>query len=266
MPYLARICLYPIKSLPPVSPPQAALLAGGALRHDREWAFFTEDGRVLNGKRTPAIHGLRSVFDLAAGDVCLEAAEGGQTGRFHLPDDHHALEAWLTYFFGQPVWLRRNAQSGFPDDLNAPGPTVISTATLEEVASWFPGLSVNSVRVRFRANLEIGGVPPFWEDRLFGEPETTVPFQIGGVLFHGVNPCQRCAVPPRDPETGEALPDFSRVFRAKREETLPLWAVRTRFNHFYRLAVNTRVPESEAGKLLRVGDKVVCLPAKVAKL
>ncbi len=259
MPYLARICLYPIKSLPPVSPLQAVLLAGGALRHDREWAFFTEDGRVLNSKRTPAIHGLRSVFDLATGDLCLEAAENGLFGRFHLPDDQKMLEAWLTRYFGQPVLLRRNVQSGFPDDLHAPGPTVISTATLEKVASWFPGLSVDSARVRFRANLEIGGVPPFWEDRLFGQLETTVPFQIGGVLFHGVNPCQRCAVPPRDPETGEIFPDFSQVFRAKREETLPPWAARARFNHFYRLAVNTRVPDTESEKTLRVGDEIVCL-------
>ena len=258
MPYLARICLYPIKSLPPVSPPQTILLAGGALRHDREWAFFTEDGKVLNGKRTPKIHGLRSVFDLASGSVCLEAAATGDAGRFHLPGDHAALETWLTRYFGQPVSVGRNIQSGFPDDLNAPGPTIISTGTLEQVASWFPGLSVDGARVRFRANLEIGGVPPFWEDRLFGQPETTVPFQIGGVLFHGVNPCQRCAVPPRDPETGEILPNFSQVFRAKREETLPSWTVRARFNHFYRLAVNTRVPESEADKTLNVGDEIVC--------
>lgn len=260
MPHLARICLYPIKSLPPVSPPQASLLAGGALQHDREWAFFTEDGKVLNGKRTRQIHGLRSVFDLVSGSVYLEAADTGDSDLFHLPDDRDMLEVWLTHYFKQPVSVRQNTQSGFPDDLNAPGPTIISTATLEEVASWFPGLSVDGARARFRANLEIGGVPPFWEDCLFGEAETVVPFQIGGVTFHGVNPCQRCAVPPRDPETGEVLSDFSQIFRAKREETLPSWAVRARFNHFYRLAVNTYALESEAGEILRVGDKVICLP------
>jgi uncharacterized protein YcbX len=156
------------------------------------------------------------------------------------------LESWLTRWFGQPVFFRRNPQGGFPDDKDAPGPTIISTATLEEVASWFPGLSVESARIRFRANLEIGGVPPFWEDRLFGEPDTVVPFRVGNVTFHGINPCQRCVVPPRDPETGEAIPDFSPIFRA-----------RARFNHFYRLAVNTRVPASEAGKALRVGDEVL---------
>ena len=257
MPHLARICLYPIKSLGPLSLPSVTVLAGGALEHDREFAFFAEDGKFLNGKRTPKIHGLRSAFDLSTGDLCLESAETHEKAKFHLPDDRDALEAWLTHYFGQPVAFRRNSEGGFPDDLNAPGPTIISTATLEEVSSWFPSLSVESARIRFRANLEIGDVPPFWEDRLFGEPDTVLPFQIGDVTFHGVNPCQRCVVPPRDPETGEAIEGFSQIFRARREETLPPWAARVRFNHFYRLAVNTCVPISEAGKRLHVGDEVV---------
>ena len=256
MPHLARIHVYPIKSLAPLSPPRVRVLAGGALEHDREFAFFDADGKFLNGKRTPKIHALRSAFDLTTGELCLEDAETHETGRWSLPDDQEALEAWLARGFGQPVSFRRNPSGGFPDDQNAPGPTVISTATLEEVASWFPGLSVDSARVRFRANLEIGGVPPFWEDRLFGPPEAVVPFTIGGVTFHGVNLCQRCVVPPRDPKTGEAIPDFSPVFRQRREATLPAWADRSRFNHFYRLAVNTRVPDGQAGMVLRVGDEV----------
>ena len=257
MPHLARMSVYPIKSLAPVSPPAVSVLAGGALEHDREFALFDTDGKFLNGKRNSKVHRLRLAFDLHTGDFCLEAAQTGEEGRFHLPDDLTALEGWLARFFGERVSVRRNPQGGFPDDLHAPGPTVISTATLEEVASWFPGLSVESARTRFRANLEIGGVAPFWEDRLFGGPDTVVPFQIGDVTFQGVNPCQRCVVPPRDPETGEAIPNFSPIFRARREETLPPWADRARFNHFYRLAVNTRVPVSEAGKVLRVGDGVI---------
>jgi len=264
MAHLAHIGIYPVKSLAPVSLRSTTLLAGGALEHDREFALFSEDGKFLNAKRTPKIHGLRSSFDLHSGSLHLEAAETGLEGRFPLPDDKEALERWLTRCFDQPVFVRRSNEGGFPDDLNAAGPTVISTATLEEVASWFPGLSVESARIRFRANLEIGSVPPFWEDQLFGEPDTLVPFQIGSAVFHGVNPCQRCIVPPRDPETGEAIPDFSPIFRAKREQTLPAWSVRARFNHFYRLAVNTRVPDTETGKTLHIGDSVRLLPAEAA--
>jgi len=81
-------------------------------------------------------------------------------------------------------------------------------------------------------------------------------FRIGDVTVLGVNPCQRCPVPSRDTSTGLADPDFQRRFAAKREATLPPWVVKTRFNHYYRLAVNTRIPPSEAGKVLRPGDIV----------
>jgi uncharacterized protein YcbX len=259
MPFLARISLYPVKSLDPITVPDAAVVATGALEHDREFALFDDDGKFLNGKRTPLVHGLRAAVDYATGGLCLEVRRTGQARQFHLPDDQAAVDGWLGAYFGRAVTLRRDTGGGFPDDKNALGPTVISTGTLEAVASWFPGLSVESARVRFRANLEIGGVPAFWEDRLFGDAETVVPFRIGGVTFHGINPCQRCVVPPRDPDTGEAIPEFSQIFRERREATLPEWANRSRFNHFYRLAVNTRAPASEAGKILRAGDEVELL-------
>ena len=46
-----------------------------------------------------------------------------------------------------------------------PGPTLISTASLEEVARWF-GFDLAEARRRFRANLEIGGCEAFWKDTL----------------------------------------------------------------------------------------------------
>jgi uncharacterized protein YcbX len=47
-------------------------------------------------------------------------------------------------------------------------PSVISTATIETVASWFDGLTVEGTRRRLRANVEVSGVPAFWEDRFVG--------------------------------------------------------------------------------------------------
>jgi hypothetical protein len=37
---------------------------------------------------------------------------------------------------------------------------------------------------------------------------------------------------------------------------LPQWAERSRFNHFYRLAINTRLSVTEAGKTIRIGDEL----------
>jgi uncharacterized protein YcbX len=150
--------------------------------------------------------------------------------------------------------LRENSTSGYPDDTESPGPTIISAATLAAVASWFPDLNVDEARRRFRANLEINSPDSFWEDRLAGETGAVVPFQIGDVRMLGVNPCQRCAVPSRSSETGEVSSGFAKKFAEYREAALPAWSPRSRFNHYYRLAINTRVPAAEAGKWLRTGD------------
>ncbi len=137
---------------------------------------------------------------------------------------------------------------------------------IEEIASWFPEMSVEEMRLRLRANLEIGGVPPFWEDQLFTEAGRYVQFQVGEVLFEGINPCQRCVVPTRNSITGEATANFQKIFVTRRRETLPPWTTSARFNHFYRLSVNMRVPESEAGKVLRHGDVLKVLGVSETKL
>ncbi len=256
MPHLSGITVYPIKSLDPVSVPQARLTAGGGLEHDREWALVDAEGRFVNAKRTPLIHGLQASVDRENGLFCVRTRDGARGGAFHGGRERARLEAWLSDYFGLPVALRRDTGGGFPDDAAAPGPTLIGEATLREVAAWHPDLDLCEARVRFRANLEIADAPPFWEDRLFGAAGEAVRFRVGDVVLEGTNPCQRCIVPTRHSQTGAASPDFARVFRARREATLPAWADRSRFNHFYRLAVNTRVPPSEEGKTLRVGDEV----------
>ena len=159
-------------------------------------------------------------------------------------------------FFEQQI-IVRYSPGGFPDDTIANGPTIVSTASLQSVCEWFPGLTVDDVRQRFRASLEIDGVPAFWEDGLFGEDErSVVRFQIGNVAFEGSNPCARCPVPPRDPFTGVVLDGFQKRFTQLRESTLPAWSPRERFDHFYRFSTNTRVASSQSGQVLRVGDSL----------
>jgi MOSC domain-containing protein len=259
LPYLASIQIYPVKSLEPVSLQQVRVLASGALEGDRSFAVIDAEGKFVNGKRNAKVHRLRSAYDPLTSRLRLGRAETGLTACFHLNGHNENLDAWLSEFFGTTVQIRHNEQVGFPDDLDCPGPTVISTATLAEVASWMRPLDTRQVRLRFRANLEIGGVPPFWEDRLYGVKDSLVRFRIGDCLFDGNNPCRRCAVPPRDPLTGENHPEFSQIFRRQREKTLPAWAEKSRFDHFYRLAVNTRVPPGQAGKTISVGDEIEIL-------
>ena len=176
---------------------------------------------------------------------------------FGFEEDTAPLERWLEPHFGRRVIVRRDAKAGFPDDSTASGPTIVSTATLQTVAAWFPTLGgAAAARDRFRSNIEIGDVPPFWEDRLYGAAAETVAFAIGAVQFDGVNPCARCVVPSRDAETGAVTPAFAKTLAERRAASLPHWANRTRFDHYYRLAVNTRIAPSQAGKTLALADPI----------
>ena len=258
MPRLSHIFIYPIKSLDGVSVAQTKIMPGGSLAHDREFVIVDRQGKWVNGKRTAAVHQVRSQFHLNARVVTL-SVQGKNPVSFHLDHGRTAIADWLSDFFGFAVELQQNIIIGFPDDPISPGPTVISTASIEQVASWFPDVSFEEMRTRLRTNLEITDVPAFWEERLYSEADQPIEFQIGAVKIQGTNPCQRCVVPTRDPISGVATAQFQKSFVAKRKENLPTWAPASRFNHFYRLAVNTRIDSSEAGKSLRVGDAIETL-------
>ena len=304
---LAKIRLHPIKSLDPVEVSAARIGPNGGLELDRVWALYSAGGQSaasrshststasrsrdnwINGKRTPLIHHIRAEFapDLTAVTLSSHVPDRPLAPvTIAFPGDTAAAAAWFSACFAEPVFVRY-APEGFPDDDLAPGPTIVSTASLEAVCQWFPGLTLESARQRFRATLEVTGVPAFWEDQLFGPDKLAiVRFRIGvdrsavtnddvrfavtnedvrsavtneGVLFEGSNPCARCVVPSRDPRTGAAIEGFQKRFAELRQAQLPAWSPASRFDHFYRFAVNTRVPPSEVGKLLRAGDPLQLL-------
>lgn len=281
-PILAGIQRFPVKSLDPEDRETATLSTDGALEGDRRWAIVdrpaaepydpasadvTGTGDYVNGKKTAAVHRIRSQFhptdDGGPALSLREQSSPDELRRFDLStgdrerderEVHAELNGWLSEYFDRPVSVRRDTR-GQHDDRERHGPTVVSTATLREVAAWFD-ITVESARRRFRANLELGGVPPFWEDRLFEDTGSVVRFRIGDARLEGVTPCQRCAVPGRDPETGAETSGFRETFIRRRRETLPPWTDCDRFDHPFRLMVNTQVPDAADGKAVSVGDQV----------
>jgi uncharacterized protein YcbX len=251
---LGRIDIFPIKSLNGLSLESARFTAGGILENDRIFAIYDAEGKVVNGKRTARVHDLRNEFDAQIREVRLWQKEETPT-QFQL-DNLVPMEKWLGDFFGFAVTVRHETEKGFPDDCEAFGPTIVSEASLREVQNWYPEVTFQSVRRRFRTNLELIGDKAFCEDRLFGAPGELKPFQIGEVKFFGHNPCQRCVVPTRDPDSGQGVTGFQKTFMEQRKNLLPEWSNVQRFNHFYRFAINTSVPPTEGGKALRVGDVI----------
>jgi uncharacterized protein len=252
---VARISIFPIKSLDGVAVDRATVLASGALRGDREFALVDEAGKFVNGKRNNAIHRIKSTFDLDRRLVTLNLEGKSNYQIFSLDRDILQLEDWFSTYFGFTIKLIQNTLGGFPDDTDSPAPTIISIATLDTVTSWFSYLNIEETRKRFRTNIELNTDTAFWEDRLFSAVDRVKKFSIGNVEFEGINPCQRCIVPTRNTIDGIADSSFQKIFTNKRRETLPDWVEKSRFNHFYRLAVNTRLT-SIGDSTIRVGDAI----------
>ena len=274
---LDSLVAYPIKSLDGVTVEQAALGPNGVLHGDRSYALVEAgvdpetasvggDGGYVNGKSEPAIHRLRASYELAGPAdatptaVTLERPATGDvtadTATFTLPEERDALAAWVGAYLGYAVDLVRDP-GGFPDDRAAPGPTVTSVGTLVAVASWFDAVADgHEIRRRFRPNIVLADCPAFFEDQLFADHGAAVRFTVGDTTVLGVNPCQRCVVPSRHPDTGEQLENFRTRFVERRRETRPSWTETDRFDHDFRLMVNTVVPETSWGQVIEVDDPV----------
>ena len=279
MPTLDRITIYPVKSLDGVDVPEALVLPSGALEHDRRWQLTDIDGRVLNAKRLPLLHAIRAEFDLAARLITLSIDPSALVARaipgierlaslaadtFPLVPGADGPCGWLSEAFDTTVLLLERADGGFPDDREAPGPTLVSTASLEEVARWF-GFDLAEARRRFRANLEIGGCDPFWEDTLASPARPDVPslfdlppdlpvdpyadlpalepreFTIGEARFRATNVCRRCVVPSRDSRTGVVTVHFRDAFEARRARAIRRDVDAGSWRTLYRLGTNTGV-------------------------
>lgn len=254
---VSKILLYPIKALDGVEVTEAEIAPGGALKYDRLYALTDPEGGFVNGKRYPRIFQLRAAFHLHNWSVTLSENDSpARQATFSLHEESHEIAAWVSDFMGFPVGIQRDDQIGFPDDTKRPGPTVISLETLREVNEWFPAYSAESIRRRFRANVEVSGAGhPFWEDHLFGVlPDQPLAFRVGEVMMNGLKPCKRCSVPGRDPFTGEANDGFREHFIRMRQTNLPDYVSEHQFPQYYALSVNTAVPASEAGKKIRMGD------------
>ncbi len=159
LPRLANIRLHPIKALDPVSVKEARIGPNGGLELDRVWALYAADGRWVNGKRTAAMHLIRAAYSPDLSSVTLTVPGDRRdipAMTFAFPGDTEGAAEWFSMYFEQAIQVRYTRE-GFPDDGLAAGPTIVSTASLEAVCEWFPGMALDEARRRFRATLEIDG-------------------------------------------------------------------------------------------------------------
>ncbi len=252
---VSRIRIYPIKSLDPVELKEAEI-GIHSLRYDREFAMLAHDGRFMNGKRSGRVNELKATYDLLNYRVTFSDRSGGPVRSFHLLNDKSEAEKYLSDFFGEPISLVQNKQGQLMDIPTASSVTILSEASLQSLHEEFSDRTLEDVRLRFRATIELGGVEPYWEENLVGEPGNGMRLTIGDVEMIGVSPRARCNVPPRNPLTGITDKTFVKRMMKNRENTLPENSHIPAYGSLYHLTINTYIPESQKGKWLRVGDKL----------
>jgi uncharacterized protein YcbX len=313
MPHLSGITVYPVKSLDGIELDEVAVLRCGALANDRRWRLIDAEGDVVNAKRNNRFHAIRAGFHLenSRSDLTTASAHGQNSVTLSLNKSFlseelsvHSSETfplvpgsdgpceWLSEVLAEKVFLQERVDGGFPDDRDAAGPTVISTESLLEVASWFD-LSLEESRNRFRMNLEVSNNEsdqvaasqghssgnrqmfdmPFWEDGLACSvsmdalenpdsdyitdvaPVAPSPFWLGGIEFYARGTCRRCIVPTRDSLTGIVTKNFQEVFEARRSYLLPNNVVARNWRDYFCLGINTSI-EKVAGSRLAIGDQL----------
>lgn len=254
-PQVASIRIYPVKSLDPVDL-QEVEIGIHSLKNDRIFAMLADDGRFINGKRTGLVNQLKTEFDLASEQISLSHRKGGEKRTFELIENNEELVAYLSDFFGMNVTFVHRNNGELMDIPRTSSVTIVSQASIDSLHKDLPDHSVEDLRLRFRTNLEISGVDAFWEEKLFQEPGVGVRFSIGEVEMIGVSPRARCNVPPRNPLTGDPNKQFIKKMMESRSQSLPDDSALPQHGGFYHLTVNTYLPESEEGKIIKVGDPI----------
>lgn len=257
-PYISKIRIYPVKSLDPVEVSEAEI-GIRSLKYDRAYAMVTQDGRYVNGKRTGRVNELKASYDLQNGIIQLSERENLEISEFELKEGNNDLNAYLSDFFELNVSLIHRTKGELMDIPGASSVTIVSEASIASIHKDLNNYTLDNVRLRFRANIEIAGVSAFWEEKLFKTPGIGIRFKIGNVDMIGVSPRARCNVPPQDPFTGESDRSFARKMMKSRANSLPENSDLAQYGSMYHLTVNTYLPETEEGKYLVLGDTLEIL-------
>ncbi len=171
-----------------ISLQKGMITGGGCLLHDREFAIADANGKFINGKANPLVHSLRSAIDFEREMISFRHHDEATWDHFDLQNEKIEIDIYLSNFFKTPGRLIQNRTGRFLDIPDISGITIVSTASLQSVSTWFNIPNLEETRKRFRATIEIKGVTPFWEDHLFSKEGISIEFTIGKVTLFGMSP------------------------------------------------------------------------------
>lgn len=255
--HVSKLHIYPIKALGHIELSEA-LIGEHSLVNDRVFAMVDKTGRYLNGKRTSQVNLLKTTYDLERGAVTFLDTRTDSATEFELREGNDRLDEYLSDFFSMKLNLKYNVEGQFMDIPIVAALTVVSEASLRSLQKDLGQHSLESLRLRFRSTVEIAGVEAYWEENLYGKPDTDLHFKIGDVNLIGISPRARCSVPPQDPISGEIDRSFMKAMIDSRTKSMPKQSLLSDYGQVpYYLSVNVSLPKSETGKILRLQDEVV---------
>ena len=226
MPVVTGLFTYPVKSCRGISLEAADLDVRG-FRHDRRWMVVDAAGQFVSQRAHPALarivprltsDGLELAVDGGSERLSVPASRWGEGPSVSVTvwkyggtaiDQGDEAATFFSAFLGTPVRFVRmpeaevrvpnrlpdgvRAQVGFADGYPL---LLASEASLAELNRHLPEGEAPIPMDRFRPNVVVAGCAGPWEEERWNR------FVIGGVPFHGVKPCERCAIPRVDQRTG----------------------------------------------------------------
>lgn len=234
---VSALHVYPVKSMGGISLPAAEVTARG-LALDRRWMVTDAEGVFVTQREHPRLALCRVSVQPNALHI---DAPGMPTLRVPLsppPGERISVRVWrsvcdaVVVSEDADIWLSEYLPIPcnlvfMPDDTRrAQNPDYAAGEGIVSFADGYPLLVVSEASLadlnrrldvplpmnRFRPNVVAAHVPAYDED-------TWARVQIGSVLFHGVKPCDRCAITAIDQDTAargmEPLPTLAGYRRAR---------------------------------------------------
>ncbi|MFL4468476.1 MOSC domain-containing protein [Tateyamaria armeniaca] len=214
---LQRIQRFPIKGLSAEQMPRVTLTPGSGVPGDRMFGFARHGSGFDPANPQPlpkdrfvvlltqaALAGLKTQFDPETRQ--LEIAHADAREAFDMTDEaaRDRAGAWLSTYIGLMDVSDPQFVSAFPHrftDVSVVSPQMmhaVSILNLSSVRDLATRLDRDIDPARFRANLEIDGLPPGWELEHIGET-----LRLGDVSLRLIKRTKRCAATEVNPVTAE---------------------------------------------------------------
>jgi len=211
-----QVCRWPVKSMAGETVRSMRVDPRGA-GGDRSHAVLHEhkgEWKPLTAREAPRLLAWRASYPFAPdGGLDPERPPYAMV----LAPDGERMYAWndpllrsaLSRDLGREVRLRRDV-AGIQDLRRSL--LITSEATRAALAEEL-GVKIDLRRFRTNVHLDFNGVPP-WEEH--GWEGATLRFS-GGAVVRLLHPCERCAIPTRDPDTQEKSPELLRHLAARHD-------------------------------------------------